>query len=151
MRLFGAGAMPGFLVGLIAISYLNGLGNAAAVENAFRLVVGAYIVLTTWVPLARHIAQRREAPMAVGIITTFMSIFVGGMGASIASALEGSPASARLGAGHCHDGDRLSVPASATGLRSGGDLDHGLLAADSGPDRRLSGRHLGGLAPADQG
>ena len=89
LRLFGAGSLPGFIVGMFTIQYLSELGDAAVVDNAFRLVVGAFILFTTWIPLGRHIARRREAPMAVGTITTFMSVFVGGMGAPISSALEG--------------------------------------------------------------
>ena len=81
---FAAGGLLGGAVGLPALRAMISTGA----DDLFSLVVAGFILAVTWLPLAREISRSRIGPAVAGATTTFMSLFVGGMGAPIQAAVE---------------------------------------------------------------
>ena len=57
-------------------------------EDALRIVMGIFILLTTWIPLAHFIANPQGFPWLIGSVTSLTSLFTGGVATLIAAALD---------------------------------------------------------------
>ncbi len=71
----------GFFVGLLARSYLP------PSDELLKVIMGGFILITTWIPLSSLQVQGPKFSWFVGVSTSFMSLFVGGVAALIAAAL----------------------------------------------------------------
>lgn len=85
LGIFSIGGVGGGFAGYLAIRRTL----AAESDDLFRLLVGLLIIAVTWTPMARFTARARAAPLVAGALTTFICLFVGGMGAPVSAALEG--------------------------------------------------------------
>ena len=85
MAPFAAGGLIGVAAGT---ALLASIGPTSGSDRLLRIVVAAFILSVTWLPLARSLGQHRAAPAFVGGTTTFLSMFVGGMGAAVGAAVE---------------------------------------------------------------
>ena len=83
----GAFAIGGLVGGLLGFPVLR-LTLASGAEDLLTLLVATLILAMTWLPLARQVSRSRVGPAVAGSITTFLSLFVGGMGAPISAAVE---------------------------------------------------------------
>lgn len=86
LRTFVLGAIPGFAIGLVLVR------SVTIPEWLLNAGVGGFILLATWVPIARAAAVGRSAAPAIGAVTSFLSLFVGGMGAPISTGIHASGA-----------------------------------------------------------
>ncbi len=89
LRRFAAGGLGGMAIGYYLLNGLMTSASSDRVEATSRIVVACFILLTTWVPVGRAFASRDSAPMIVGLATTSMSLFVGGMGSPVSASIEG--------------------------------------------------------------
>lgn len=83
----GAFAAGGLLGGALGFPVLR-FTLASGAEDLLTLLVAVVILAMTWLPLARQMSRSRFGPSMAGAITTFLSLFVGGMGAPISAAVE---------------------------------------------------------------
>jgi uncharacterized membrane protein YfcA len=83
----GAFALGGAVGGLVGFPLVRGALAEGSTET-FTIVVAIAILAMTWLPLARRVGAGRWGPSATGLATTFLCLFVGGMGAPIAASLE---------------------------------------------------------------
>ncbi|MGH1489979.1 MAG: TSUP family transporter [Acidimicrobiales bacterium] len=84
----GLSGLGGFALGYGLLPKLSAQGTTDNVESVMRVIVACFILIATWVPLGRTVSKRDSAPMLIGMATTPMSLFVGGLGASIAASVE---------------------------------------------------------------
>ena len=87
LRSFAAGGLVGAALGFGALVAIGRIGSDRA-DSLVALVVAGFILVVTWVPLARVAASSAAGPPVVGAVSTFFSMFVGGMGAPISVAIE---------------------------------------------------------------
>lgn len=82
--------LSGFIGGGV-IGFLIGIGLRFVAEPsdaALQIIMGGFILLTAWLPLAQVIAKRRSFPFGVGLATSMIGLFVGGVAALISAAAE---------------------------------------------------------------
>ena len=72
----------GFIIGLAARSYFP------PSDRLLQVIMGSFILITAWFPLSRIKLKSPSFPWIVGASTSFMSLFVGGVAALIATALD---------------------------------------------------------------
>lgn len=85
---FVGGGVLGVAGGYGLISTVLTSTDSAATDNVLRLVIAGFILASTWLPIARLVARRPSAPAVVGGTTSFVSLFVGGLGAPISASVE---------------------------------------------------------------
>ena len=81
LMLFMIGGSAGFLIGLVARTYMP------PSDALLQIIMGAFILLTTWVPLSKLHLKGKGVPWIVGLATSFASLFIGGVAALIAAAI----------------------------------------------------------------
>ncbi|MGI9417951.1 MAG: TSUP family transporter [Geminicoccaceae bacterium] len=79
---FVAGAVVGFAIG-VGLRFI-----AAPSENVLYIIMGSLILVTAWLPMAEVVARWRPFRVSVGMITSVIGLFAGGIGALIAAAAE---------------------------------------------------------------
>ena len=79
---FSAGALFGAAIGAAIVVRLQ--------SDIILIVLGAFIVVTTWVPLRRIAAMKTRGFAAIGAITTFLGMFLGATGPINAALLSNS-------------------------------------------------------------
>jgi uncharacterized membrane protein YfcA len=84
LGLFALGGLVGAGAGYLTIRF----ALTAPSGPTFQLLVAGLILVMTWVPLAAAVAKSQPGPALAGGVTTFLALFVGGMGAPIAAAVE---------------------------------------------------------------
>lgn len=80
--LFMIGGSAGFIIGLGARTYIP------PSDALLQIIMGFFILLTTWVPLSKFLVRSDGVPWIVGLATSFASLFIGGVAALIAAALD---------------------------------------------------------------
>lgn len=80
--LFMIGGSVGFLVGLGARTFMP------PSDAILQIIMGSFILLTTWVPISKLNLKSEGIPWIVGLATSFASLFIGGVAALIAAAID---------------------------------------------------------------
>lgn len=81
LALFVIGGSIGFALGLATRALLP-LSDAL-----LQIIMGTFILLTTWVPLSKFRLESKSVPSIIGLLTSFASLFIGGVAALIAAAI----------------------------------------------------------------
>lgn len=79
---FVVGGAAGFVIGLIFRFY------TPPSDDVLRIIMGTAIIVTTWAPLSKIRMDHKNFPALVGMVTSFVSLFVGGVAALTAAALD---------------------------------------------------------------
>ncbi len=81
---FAGGGLAGGAIGfpLLHLTLSNGA------DELLAILVATVILAMTWLPVARRVGRSRFGPAVAGSLTTFLSLFVGGLGAPISAAVE---------------------------------------------------------------
>ena len=82
LLLFMIGGGAGFAIGLAARAF------APPSDAVLRVIMGAFILITTWIPLSKLRFKSEGVPWMVGLATSFASLFIGGVAALIAAAID---------------------------------------------------------------
>ncbi len=85
--LFALGGTVGVAFSYRLLDELASQPDPDRFDSVFTLLVAGLILLTTWLPIAHKVAERNAAPIFVGVTTSAVSLFVGGMGAAISASL----------------------------------------------------------------
>lgn len=80
--LFVIGGSLGFALGIGARFV------AEPSDDLLRVIMGCFILAATWLPIGKVIAHQQSFPWLVGLSTSFVSLFVGGVAALIAAAID---------------------------------------------------------------
>jgi len=79
---FAAGGALGFALG-VGLRFI-----ATPPDGVLQIVMGSFILITAWLPLTKAGSDKRSFPLGVGLITSIVGLFTGGVAALLAAAAE---------------------------------------------------------------